>query len=263
MGKRVRKFGKTGCLFWLLILVVIVVIILYRGKGSFREAFKSIGKGLRREVAEVEEPEDIAEKDEDVVIVEEEKDEEKQVPTEEIIPEKETKEAEKVTPVPEKKEEKQKAEETIRPKKLDATLYFVKINQTDGSAKPIPVKRTVEYLDSPITRTFNTLLRGSSQTETEKGIVSFIPENTKLLGAEIINGHLTLNFSSQLEDNYSGRDAILLELSQIMLTAFDFEQVKKVSILIDGQRRSYITGEGIPLKKVYIREDISQLYSGG
>ena len=88
-------------------------------------------------------------------------------------------------------------------------------------------------------------------------------DNTKLLGAEISNGHLTLNFSPQLEENYSGRDAILLELLQIVLTAFDFDQVIKVSILIDGQRRNYITGEGIPLKKVYMREDVSQLYPGG
>jgi germination protein M len=160
-------------------------------------------------------------------------------------------------------EEKRKTEETIRPKKIDATIYFVKINHTDGSAKPIPVSRTVEYLDSPITRTFNTLLNGSSKTEREKGIISFIPENTKLLGAEIIDGHLTLDFSTQLEENYSGREAILLEVSQIILTAFDFNQVKKVSILIDGQRRNYITGEGIPLKRVYTREDISQLYPGG
>jgi germination protein M len=258
MGKRVRKFGKTGCLFWLVILIAIVVIILYRGKGSFKEAFKSIGNRTRNEVTEVEKPKESEEKGTGVTTVEKET-----APEKEQIPAETPKEAEKVVPKEKQKEEKRKVEETIRPKKLDATIYFVKINHKDGSANAFPVTRTVEYLDSPITRTFNTLLKGSSQTERENGIISFIPENTKLLGAEIVDGHLTLNFSAQLEENYSGREAILLELSQIILTAFDFDQVKKVSILIDGQRHNYITGEGIPLKRVYLREDISQLYPGG
>jgi FtsZ-interacting cell division protein ZipA len=82
MGRRVRKFGKTGCLFWLVILIAIVVIILYRGKGSFKDAFKGIGKGLRKEVTEVEKPEKPIEKKEDVTVVEK-----KEAPEEKKIPE--------------------------------------------------------------------------------------------------------------------------------------------------------------------------------
>lgn len=256
-GKRGPRLGKTGCLFWLLILVVIVIVILYRGKGSFRDAFRPVKKGVERTVVVEEETAEKIEVEEEAptpVIAEEEK----TAPGPEKEPVKEiatVKEPDRKKPPPAPKE-------TIRKKSLSATLYFVKLNESDGSAKPIPVKRTVEYKDSPITRTIESLLAGSSKPENEKGIVSFIPEGTSLISAKITEEHLTLNFTGRLEENYSGREAILLEISQIILTSFSFDAVNRVSILIDGQRKSYITGEGIPLKRYYTRQDVSELLSG-
>lgn len=265
-GKRRPRLGKTGCLFWLLILIVIVIVILYRGKGSFKDTFRSLKKGVERTAVVVEENVEKKMTDEqNPVVVKEDKTETAPEPTKEP-----DRELEKV-PVPVKqepkevpREEKKSAPEpTIKSKSLNATLYFVKIDESDGSAKPVPVSRTVQYKDSPITRTMEALLLGSTRSEKENGIVSFIPAGTKLISAQISNGHLTLNFSGEIEENYSGREAILLELSQIMLTSFSFDAVGRVSILIDGRRKGYITGEGIPLKQYYTKQDISQLISGG
>jgi len=263
-GKRRPRLGKTGCLFWLLILIVIVIVILYRGKGSFKDTFHSLKKGVERTAVVVEESVEKKMPDEqDPVIVKEDETapEPKKEPDRELekgpVP---VKQEPKEVP---REEKKSAPEPTIKSKSLNATLYFVKIDESEGSAKPFPVSRTVHYKDSPITRTMEALLLGSTRSEKENGIVSFIPAGTKLISAQISNGHLTLNFSGEIEENYSGREAILLELSQIMLTSFSFDAVGRVSILIDGRRKGYITGEGIPLKQYYTKQDISQLISGG
>jgi spore germination protein GerM len=114
------------------------------------------------------------------------------------------------------------------------------------------------YKDSPITRTIESLLKGPTVSEKKQGITSFIPEDTRLISAQISNGHLTLNFSEKFEENYTGREAILLELSQVLLTSFNFSEVSKLSIVIEGQNKRYITGEGIPLKDVYTQQDLSE-----
>ena len=90
-------------------------------------------------------------------------------------------------------------------------------------------------------------------------MTSFIPDDTELISASIQNGHLILNFNNKFEENYSGMEAILLELSQVLLTSFNISQVTEVSILIEGNNKRYITGEGIPLKKVYTKQDLSEL----
>ena len=48
-----------------------------------------------------------------------------------------------------------------------------------------------------------------------------------------------------------------------MLTSFEFKQVTSLSILINGRNKQYITGEGIPLKEVYTKDDLSRLSTRG
>ena len=62
MAKRREKprLGKTGCLFWLFIFLVIIVIILYRGKGSFKETFSLLKNRLStQEVQDTDRPSEI------------------------------------------------------------------------------------------------------------------------------------------------------------------------------------------------------------
>ena len=298
--RRRPRFGTTGCLFWLFILLVIVVIFLFRGKGNLKESFSFIKK-LRKDGQE----ELVLEKKQESKGEEAVSDTVNRRPaapgsTPEAAPggtaggkPGETPGAEpgaKPGPEPpkpprqeaskkpgpdgtdapdgagtaaERPKPKPEAIQTkkgeIKTKNLAASLYFVRIDSEDGSVKPVPVERTIEYKDSPITKTFEALLRGPTETERNKGIISLIPEGTRLLSARIDEGHLTLNFSHHFEENYTGREAILLEISQVILTSFDFNQVTKVSIRIDGKPKRYITGEGIPLKEAYTKQDLSSL----
>ncbi len=265
------RIGKTGCLFWIVILLVIIVIIVYRGKGSLRQTFSTLknsisGKEVTEEVKKekTEAPEETAGNAENQKASE--TGEGTQVATEEAEPsspasEKEKKPAVKIKEEPTLTKEKQKkvGNKAVTEKTLAADLFFVRFNQNDGSIRLVPVARKLEYKDSPITKTINALLNGPTQSEQKNGIISLIPEGTSLISARIENSLLTLNFSSQFEANYSGREAILLQLSQVLFTSFGFSQVSGVSILIEGKKKQYITGEGIPLKEMYTKQDLAQL----
>ncbi|MCK4778003.1 MAG: GerMN domain-containing protein, partial [Actinomycetia bacterium] len=261
-GRRRSRLGKTGCLFWLLILLIIVVIFIYKGKGNIREVFNFFKRGETKEAVE-----EIVKKSEDESTPEEgsqaqEGAEESGEETTTAAREREDKTDSGKTGTEGEgtkksetgvKEDKSEAgvRDILKTKEYKAVLYFVKINGQDGSVKPVPVTRTIKFKDSPITRTIESLITGPTVNERQSGITSFIPDETELISASIQNGYLTLNFSSKFEENYSGREAILLELSQVVLTSFNFTQVTKLSILIEGKRKRYITGEGIPLKEVY------------
>ena len=279
--KRMSKIGKTGCLFWLFILLVIIVIFVYKGKGNFKETFsfnkiKGIKEALEKPRKETEIQEEnkleLAETEEkrDEYVKQEKTGDETRLTDsgEKVIKEpyksedmetKSSDEIVKTTQRPESHVKKKTATKSeLKTKKLTASLYFVKINKEYGMVSPIPVTRTIEYKDSPITRTIESLLRGPTVTERQRGITSFIPDDTDLISAHISGGHLILNFTHKFEENYTGRDAILLELSQVLLTSFNFNQVTKLSILIEGQHKRYITGEGIPLKEVYTKQDLTE-----
>jgi len=282
--KRKRsRIGKPGCLFWLFILLVIVVIFIFRGKGNIKESFAFLKKIHVRKQEEPLKPQEdgtgraTAQKPQGTVSGGEL---EKESPRIEKEPLQEN------TPV-EKKPQARRPGQTgsggtvsrgtqdgastggarpkgeIKSKKRTSSLYFVRIDSENGSVKPVLVERTVEYKDSPITKTFEALLNGPSEAERKKGLMSLVPDQTKLLAARIENGHLTLDFSHHFEENYTGREAILMELAQVVLTSFDFEQVSSLSILIEGSKKRYITGEGIPIKEEYTKQDLPSLRPDG
>jgi len=279
------KIGRTGCLFWLFILLVIVVFFIYKGKDNLKETFEVIKNTLKpkHEITETEKKQPpitpeieqnqelkIAEKTDQKPVSplprsqEEEKKslDMKEIPKYSTTPSSPSGQTQEKQPKIKQKSITEKKDKT-RINERQSTIYFVSIGSTESTAKPAPVSRKVKYLDSPITKTFEVLLQGPLDTEQRKGLVSFIPAGTKLISAHIEKGHLLLNFSSEFEENYSGRDAILLEISQVILTAFDFKEVDRISILIEGKKKKYITGEGIPLKEVYTKHDLSSLNVGG
>ncbi len=284
--RRRTRIGKTGCLFWLFILLVIIVIFVYKGRGNLKESFKFVKNNAITEAfkktdeeteKETEEAETIekaetaqaeAASEEDTAV----KPDRDKEPSEVETPDSAGEDAvETGKPEPKKKSSEIKKTSTdndqagspkkndIKTKEYKAVLYFVKINEEDGTAKPAPVQRTVKFKDSPITRTIEALMNGPTENEKRKGMTSFIPDDTELISARIQNGHLTLNFNDKFEENYSGTEAILLELYQVLLTSFNISQVTKLSILIEGKSKRYITGEGIPMKEVYTKQDLSEL----
>jgi spore germination protein GerM len=284
MRRRRPRIGKTGCLFWLFIVLVIAVVLIYRGRGSLRDTFSSLFTfnpresdevGLLRQPAEEAKPAEPSGGDTQPEPARPDDTEGGGGERTGDVPYESAGEGAEASGQPDREatEERTPRDQEvargagepsgkIKRKDLNTAVYFISIDQSTGNVKPFPVVKTIQYLDSPITRTINTLLEGPSDSDRRRGATTFIPEETRLISAHIEGGHLTLNFSGQFESNYRGRQAVNFQLAQVILTAFEFDQVDSVSIFIEGTHKPYITGDGIPLKKRYTQDDLPIITSG-
>lgn len=143
----------------------------------------------------------------------------------------------KVEPKPEPKPAPQPPANTTK-----AKICFVAIDSEGPVVRKI-VSRTV-HKDSPMGDALNQLLQGPSASESSTGCRSLIPAGTRLLSASIKNGVAILNFSEEFQFNQFGAEGSLAQLMQVVYTATEFSTVKSVQIMIEGQKKDYLT-EGV------------------
>jgi spore germination protein GerM len=73
------------------------------------------------------------------------------------------------------------------------------------------------------------------------GLINPFPEGIKVLGVNLKNGTLEINFDKNLEELYPrGSSSENMFIYSIVNTVTNFPQVKKVRFLIDGKAREII-----------------------
>jgi spore germination protein GerM len=125
----------------------------------------------------------------------------------------------------------------------DASIYYIRVTD-DGTIHPERVRRTVEYVDSPMTQTLKSLLRGPTPEELSLGLLNLIPDGTELISARVENGVAYLNFSEEFRFNSMGVEGFIAQLQQIVFSSTEFSTVRRVQILIEGETVEYL-GEGV------------------
>lgn len=88
------------------------------------------------------------------------------------------------------------------------------------------------------------LLKGATDDENRKNIISAIPKTTKLLDIFREKDTVYLNFSGEFEFNPLGDEGMLVQLYQLVYTATQFDGINKVVFLIDGSINETIGAEG-------------------
>lgn len=136
-------------------------------------------------------------------------------------------------------------------------LYFVKIG-AGGNTVLQPVSTTINFVDSPLTKTFDTLLQGAPGNDRGDGIRSLIPQGTKLLAASVRDGTAYLDFNDSFRFNAYGVDGYHAQLEQVVYTATQFPTVQRVQILLDGKVRKFLAPEGIEIDKPLERSSFSR-----
>ncbi len=133
---------------------------------------------------------------------------------------------------------------SIQKKHRQSVLYFVLVGDT-GDIILKAVTRTVSFVDSPLTETIKSLIKGLTPSELNKGLISLIPENTKLLGISIKGSTAFINFNDSVKFNSFGEEGIVASLKQIVYTATEFKTVSKVQLLINGKIEKFLSTEGV------------------
>ena len=129
-------------------------------------------------------------------------------------------------------------------KMRSSSLFFVRIDD-DGVIVRQEVKRPVAVSDSPLLDSLAALLKGPSEDEIRKKLISLVPMGTKLLSAQVRGSTAFLNFNEAFMYNHYGIEGYAGQLKQVVYTATSFPTVQDVQILIEGEKHDYLGGEGV------------------
>ena len=129
-----------------------------------------------------------------------------------------------------------------------AELYFIRVDD-DGTISRHEVKRTVSASDSPMSDALDALMSGPNADELARGYISLIPSEARLLAAQVRGSTAYLDFNEAFMYNRYGIEGYAGQLKQIVYTATSFSTVKDVQILIEGQKRDYLGGDGVYIGK--------------
>ncbi|MDR0313865.1 MAG: GerMN domain-containing protein [Treponema sp.] len=125
----------------------------------------------------------------------------------------------------------------------DRNLYLINVDR-DGSVLRTRVARSLPVTDSPLTDVLTSLLAGPAPEERSRGLITLIPEGTRILGATVRGSTAYINFNEEFQFNTYGVEGYAGALIQVVWTATEFSNVTDVQILIEGRRVDYL-GEGV------------------
>lgn len=101
---------------------------------------------------------------------------------------------------------------------------------------------------------FRRLLQGPDKSFRERGYVSALPQDLRFLGLDYSSeqGLMRLNVSRHIEQG--GGKLVYMRLQQLVFTAIKLSGVRRVELLVEGQRRSHLSGDGIVIPRYLDKE---------
>jgi germination protein M len=143
----------------------------------------------------------------------------------------------------------------IKPQYRKARLFFASIDAS-GKIAMKSVIRPVPIGDSPLLDTLGSLLAGPTPQEINLGMLSMIPTGSRLLSAVMKKDMIVLDFNEMFRYNKLGVEGQMAQLRQIVYSATEFSNVKKVQILIEGKKVEFLGTEGVSIGKPLDRESL-------
>jgi len=126
----------------------------------------------------------------------------------------------------------------------DFPLYFIRVTDS-GTIYPDRVVREVAFVDAPLTAMLQVLIQGPNSQEIERGLHHLIPKDTRLISASVRGGVAYLNFNEAFQFNPLGVEGYMAQLKQVVYSTTEFPTVNAVQILIEGQEREFLGGDGV------------------
>ena len=129
------------------------------------------------------------------------------------------------------------------PEYRERTLYFINVDM-DGTIVRTRVNRSLPSTDTPLTDVLGALIAGPVPEEQRLGLISLIPEDTRIMSATIRGYTAYISFSEDFQYNIYGVEGYVGAVRQVVWTATEFPNVRDVQILIENRRLEFL-GEGV------------------
>jgi len=144
-----------------------------------------------------------------------------------------------------------------RPREEPARIYFVYWDADRNIFRLVAVPRRVRGRTQAdrVAEAVRFLLQGPSEAERGLGYTTEIPAGTRLRGVRIEEEVATVDLSRDLERG-GGSSSMLARVYQIVYTVTEFRGIRAVQILLDGERRDALGGEGVWIGEPIRRSEV-------
>ncbi len=127
--------------------------------------------------------------------------------------------------------------------KQKVSIYFLALDSNDNGIYK-KVTRDVISGEDKFDYAIKELLKGPNLVEKSMGAYSEIPKSTKLLGIKHKGNKIIIDLSSDFQYG-GGTDSIYSRMMQLIETAINNSNNKKIYLYLDGKQVNFIGGEGI------------------
>ena len=135
----------------------------------------------------------------------------------------------------------------IRPVERRIKVYF--IGPVDGVQTLVEVERKIVGRRRDLLRVaIEALLAGPTADEHARGLVTEIPVGTQLRALTVRDGIVFIDFTAAIASG-GGSTSMQARLWQIVYTGTQLPIAQQVRLLIDGQERQALGGEGLVIEK--------------
>jgi len=136
----------------------------------------------------------------------------------------------------------------IRPVERRLRVYF--IGPVDGVQTLVEVERKIEGRrpDALLRAAVEALLAGPTAEEQRKGLSTEIPAGTRLRALSVRDGIVLIDLTAAVAGG-GGSTSMLARLWQIVYTGTQLPAAQQVRLLIEGQERPALGGEGVVIDK--------------
>ncbi len=139
--------------------------------------------------------------------------------------------------------------------KRKVRIFFIKVND-DGEINLKSELKSIYVGKTPLGKSIERLLEGPDTQDINRGLLTLIPEGSRILSVSIKDGVAYLNFNEMFRFNPLGVEGYIAQIKQIVYTATEYDSVDSVMFSIDGAQQEYLGPEGVYIGRPFSRADL-------
>ncbi|MDZ7800124.1 MAG: GerMN domain-containing protein [Trueperaceae bacterium] len=134
----------------------------------------------------------------------------------------------------------------------DATIHLIRFEEDTFTLVPVHRRLGTREPAAFAHAAVAALAEGPTASEAEDGLASAVPEDTRVLSAELRDGSLTVDLSAEFEDG-GGTASMRGRLEQVRWTLSGPSSVTSVRLSLDGAPLKVLGGEGLLVETSWSR----------